>query len=338
VTVGSTELSSDSLPPRGSAAVPGTRCPENPLARPGSTLRVSNNLATTMDLLNAQRADKLCPALDTALTVIRPPSRRPSLPFRELRDRRELLALLIWRDVAVRYKQAALGVAWAVLQPLATLAIFTVVFGRLASMPSDGLPYSVFALCGLVVWTFFAAALTAAAGSLVGSAGLITKVWFPRLLVPAAAVGAAVPDLICSAALLAVWLVWNGAGPWGRPAGLLILPLLAVLTGALAFGAGAGLAALNVRYRDVRHALPFLVQIWMFATPIVWPLSIATPALRRLMLLNPMTGIVEGARAALTGRRLPWDAVGAACLGTLALSAIGFVYFQSVERTLADEI
>jgi lipopolysaccharide transport system permease protein len=261
--------------------------------------------------------------------------------LRELVERRELLWFLVWRDLLVRYKQAVLGVLWALLQPLASMAIFAVVFGRLAKLPSDGLPYAAFVLCGLVLWAFFSNALTAAAGSLTGSAPLITKVWFPRLLVPVAAVLAAGPDLAISLPVLAIVLAATGAWAGTAPsafAGLFALPLLLALLATLAIGAGAGLAALNVRYRDVRHALPFLVQLWMFATPIVWPLSLATPAIRRAAILNPLCGIVEGSRAALTGRPLPWDAIGVSAAVTLLVALAGVGYFQRVERSLADEI
>jgi lipopolysaccharide transport system permease protein len=237
--------------------------------------------------------------------------------------------------VKVRYKQAALGAAWAILQPVLSMAIFTVVFGLLARVPSEGLPYSVFVLSGLVPWTYLANALAGAAGSLVGSANLITKVYFPRLYIPASAALAGLLDLAVAFPILLGLILYHGLRPGP---GLALLPLVLFLAAALALGAGTWLAALNVKYRDVRYAIPFLIQVWMFATPVVYPLSLAPDPWRWLLAANPAAGLVEGFRAALLGRPVPWGPLGAAALGTAVLLAAGLLYFQRVERTLADVV
>jgi homopolymeric O-antigen transport system permease protein len=248
---------------------------------------------------------------------------------------RELLFFLVWRDIKVRYKQAALGAAWAVLQPLLSMVIFTLVFGRLAGMPSDGLPYPVFVFCALLPWTYFANALAAAANSLVGSSNLVTKVYFPRLFIPASAAFAGLLDLAVAFPILLVMVAWYGIAPgWG----LLALPALLALTIALALGVGTWLSALNVKYRDVRYAIPFLIQLWMFATPVVYPLSLASQKVRFVLALNPVAGLVEGYRASILGRPLPWGPLGLAAASAALLLGAGTLYFQKVERDFADVV
>ena len=227
------------------------------------------------------------------------------LDLRELWRFRELLFFLIWRDVKVRYRQTELGVAWAVLQPVLMMAVFTVFFGRLAGMPSAGLPYPLFAFAGLLPWMFFAAAVGTAGNSVVGAERLITKIYFPRLAIPIAAVGVAVVDLCIAIGVLGILMAWYGVVPGA--ACLLAIPIGFVI--ALAgFGFGTGLAALNVRYRDFRYVIPFMVQFWMFATPTVYmqPPADASGVMSVLMWVNPLTGLIDGFRAACLGLTIPW--------------------------------
>lgn len=269
------------------------------------------------------------------LVVIEPKESLLGLDPREVWAYRELLYFLIWRDVKVRYKQTALGVLWVILQPLLLMLIFTLFFGRLAGIRSDdGVPYALFAYAGLLPWTFFASAANLSGNSLVSSANLITKVYFPRLIVPVAAVGAVLLDLAISFVVLAVlMLFWHvAAGP-----SLLMLPVLVVMLTALALGTGTLMAALNVKYRDVRIALPFALQIWFFASPIIYPLTNVPEKWRWVMALNPMTGIVEGFRAALYGRKgFDWAALATSAVITLALVACAALTFKRMEKEFAD--
>ncbi len=273
------------------------------------------------------------------MIVLRPSSRfLPSIRWKELWEHRELLYFLVWRDVKVRYRQAALGVLWAILQPALSTLVLAFVFGKLARMDTGGIPYPVFVCSGLLLWTYFSNALTAAAGSLVGNAHLITKVYFPRVMVPAAVTFAGLLDLAVAFPVVLVLMAWYGVRPPADAASWLALLVLPVLTLLLALGVGLLLSALNVRYRDVRHAVPFLMQIWMFATPIVYPLDLAPPALRFVIALNPMAGLVEGFRASLLGQRVPLDLLGIGLLATATLLCAGLVYFHRAERALADVV
>jgi lipopolysaccharide transport system permease protein len=277
------------------------------------------------------------PAADHAgpLVRIEPAARRVSLDLRELLLYRELLFFLAWRDVKVRYKQTVLGVAWAVLQPLLAMTLFTLVFGRLAKVPSDGIPYPLFSFAALLPWTFFSNAVTTSGTSVVGSAQLITKVYFPRLIIPGAAVAATLVDFAIALGLLAVLMIAYGAGV--GPGVLLMLPLV-LLTVILALGVGAWTAAMTVRYRDFRHALPFAMQLWLFATPVIYPASLVPSGWRPLLMLNPLTGIIEGYRAALFGR--PLDGASLALSTVVSLLALwwGARTFRGMERTFADII
>lgn len=270
---------------------------------------------------------------DEPLVVIRPSQSWAPLNLRDLWNYHELLFFLTWRDVKVRYKQTALGVAWAVLQPLCTMLIFTLFFGRLAGIPSEGVPYSLFAFAGLLLWTFFANAVTNSGNSLVGSANLISKVYFPRMIVPGAAVGAGLVDLVIGFGLLVALMLYHGVAPgWSA----LLLPVPVVLVTLLALGVGLWMSALNVKYRDVRYALPFLVQLWMFASPIIYPASLVPEKWRWVLALNPMTGILEGFRASLFGRPVDPLSLGLSAVLTLAI-LVGAAYdFRRVERTFAD--
>lgn len=269
------------------------------------------------------------------LTVIEPPRGWRMLDWRELWAYRELLWVLTLRDIKVRYKQTVLGAAWAIIRPFITMVIFSVVFGQLAKMPSDGLPYPVFVYAGLLPWTFFAAAIGTSGQSLVGSAHLVSKVYFPRLIIPLSSVGAGLVDLAVSTGILLLMMLWYGVG-WS--VNLLAAPLLLAGVVFIALGVGTLLSALTVAYRDFTHITPFLVQIWMYITPVIFPVSLVPERWRWLLYLNPMTGLVEGCRSAFLGK--PFDLQGLAISFAIAIAvfAIGVAYFEKVERRFADII
>lgn len=270
------------------------------------------------------------------MTVIRPSRGWPRIGLRELWEYRELLYFLVWRDVKVRYKQTVLGAAWAILQPVATMVVFSLFFGRLAGVPSDGVPYPVFSLAALVPWTFFAQGLAQSANSLVGSQNLITKVYFPRLAIPAATVLSGVVDFALAFPVLLGVMAWHGIVPGVRILWLVPLLLLAFVT---ALGAGLWLSALNVRYRDVRYVLPFLIQLWLFATPVAYPASLLQEPWRTVYGINPMAGVVEGFRWALLGTGpSPGPLLAASTAAALLLLASGILYFRRMERTFADVV
>jgi lipopolysaccharide transport system permease protein len=255
------------------------------------------------------------------------------LDWRELWEFRELLFFLTWRDVMVRYKQTALGAAWAVLQPALTMVIFTLIFGRLAKLPSDGFPYPIFVYAGLLPWTFFANAVTQSSNSLVNSANLITKVYFPRVLVPLATVCAGLVDFACAFLLLAVLLVWYHV-PLTPMFALVPVMLLGTVVAAVAVG--TILSALTVAYRDFRYVVPFAIQLWLYATPVMYATRAVPERWRLWYALNPMAGMTDGFRAAILGRTPLWPVVGvSAVTATLAL-VVGLAYFQRVERRFVD--
>jgi lipopolysaccharide transport system permease protein len=271
---------------------------------------------------------------DEDVTYIRPARGWTSLQLRELWEYRELVYFLIWRDIKVRYKQTALGAAWAIIQPVFTMVVFSLFFGRLAKMPSDGVPYHLFSMAGLVPWTFFANGLVQSSNSTVGSANLIQKVYFPRLVIPVAAVLSGLVDFLLSFAVLVVLIVAAGVS---ITAGVLWLPLLLLLALATALGVGLWLAALNVLYRDVRYILPFVVQLWMFATPIAYPSSLLREPWRIVYGLNPMVGVVEGFRWALLGTKTaPGPMLAVSAAASVAILIGGAYYFRRMERTFAD--
>jgi lipopolysaccharide transport system permease protein len=274
------------------------------------------------------------PLPDKPLVSIRPSKSWTPLNLRDLWLYRDLLYFLVWRDVKVRYKQTALGVAWAVMQPLFTMVIFSLIFGRLAGMKSDGIPYPLFAYAGLLPWTFFANAVTSSGNSLVGSANLITKVYFPRPLIPVAAVIAGLVDFAIAFLLLAVLMVYYRVE---LSAHILMLLPLVLLTTLLAVGVGMWMSALNVKYRDIRHALPFVIQLWFFASPIIYPASIFQDW-RWLIALNPMAGLIEGYRAALFGRPFDWLMLALSGGLTLTLSIYAAFTFRRMEKSFADII
>jgi lipopolysaccharide transport system permease protein len=248
---------------------------------------------------------------------------------------RELLYFFIWRDIKVRYKQTLLGAGWAVVQPVMTMVVFTIFFGHLAKVPSDGLPYPVFSLMALVPWTYFAAALSGCSTSLSGYQHIISKVYFPRLIVPVAAVIAPLVDCCIGFVILAVLMAWYGIVPGASVVWLPAFLLLAVATVA---GVGVWLAALNVRYRDVRYVVPFVVQLWMFATPVAYPASLVPGRWRAVYFLNPMAGVIEGFRWALAGGPAPGGQTLLSAAVVAALLGGGCVYFRRLEGTFADVI
>lgn len=265
---------------------------------------------------------------------IKPESGWTEIGFRELWEYRELLYFLTWRDVKVRYKQTALGAAWAIIQPLFMMLVFSLFFGRLAKVPSDGVPYPVFTLCALLPWQLFAHALTESGNSLVSNERLITKVYFPRLVIPIAAVLGGLVDFAIAFVLLLLMMAYYGIVPTWAVITLPGFVLLAVLT---ALGVGLWLSALNVQYRDVRHTLNFLVQFWLFATPVAYPSSLVPARWRPLMGLNPMAGVVEGFRWALLGKSdPPGPILGVSIVVVLLILIGGLYYFRRMESAFAD--
>ncbi|HLL72101.1 MAG TPA: ABC transporter permease [Pyrinomonadaceae bacterium] len=255
--------------------------------------------------------------------------------FSDLWAYRELLYFLTWRDIKVRYKQTALGAAWAIIQPLATMFIFTLVFNRLAGLDTGSTPYPLFAYTGLLLWTFFANAVTNSTNSLINNTNLITKVYFPRAFIPAAAVGAGLVDFFIGAVILGGLIAYYGLTPdWS----VALLPLFLLLAILLALAFGMLISALTVKYRDLRHALPFLIQFWMFASPVIYPSSQVPGRWRQLLMLNPLTGIIEGFRAALVGGTIDRTATLISVVMTLTLLAVSFYLFRRIEETFADLI
>jgi lipopolysaccharide transport system permease protein len=266
--------------------------------------------------------------------LIRPSKGLLSLELNSLWKYRELLYFLVWREIKVRYKQTAIGAAWAIIQPLVTMLIFTAVFGIFAKIPSDDLPYPVFAFTALVPWAYFAQALSLSGGSLVGDARLMTKIYFPRLLIPFSAVVAPGVDFVLSFIVLLGLMAWFGIVPtWG----VALLPLFLMLALIVALGVGLWLSPLNVRYRDVRHTIPFLVQVWMYASPIVYPVSLVPERWQYIYCLNPMVGVIEGFRWALLGKGAPdVNLLLVSALGAVVLLVGGLIFFKQMEKTFAD--
>jgi lipopolysaccharide transport system permease protein len=275
-------------------------------------------------------------AAETIATRRLTPSRGLRIPrLDEIWRHRELLYFLVSRDIKVRYKQTFLGAGWAIVQPLMAMVVFTIFFGKLAHMPSDGLPYPVFSLAALVPWTYFAAALGAGSVSLSSYQHVISKVYFPRLLIPLAAVVSPLVDFTIAFTILIALMLWYGIVPGAAVAWLPALILLAVATAA---AASVWLAALNVRYRDVRFVVPFALQIWMFATPVAYPASLVPEKWRALYGLNPMAGVIEGFRWALIGGPAPGAMTLVSAVVVALVLAGGMIYFRSVEGTFADLI
>ena len=268
--------------------------------------------------------------------VIQPRRHLFALDIKAIWEYRELLYFLIWRDLKVRYRQSVIGVGWVILQPLMTMVVFTAVFGKFVGVPSDGLPYPIFIFSALLPWNLFASALTRGSASVVDNTQLVSKVYFPRLILPLSGVLSPVADFVVAFGILIGMMVWFGTSPtWG----ILALPLLVLLAILTALAIDIWLSALNVRYRDVGHTVPFLVQIWMFISPVTYPVSLVPEKWRLLYSLNPMAGVIEGFRWALLGKQSPDFAVitaSAVMMFTLLIS--GIVYFKHTERTFADVI
>jgi len=282
--------------------------------------------------MNAVQANRQ--ANQVPVTIIRPSQGWVALNLRDLWTYRELLYFLTWRDIKVRYKQTVLGAAWAIIQPFFTMVVFSLFFGKLARMPSDDIPYPIFSYAALVPWIFFANGLTHSSASLVGSANLIKKVYFPRLVVPISAVISGVVDFCLAFVVLLGMMLYYGIVPtWN----VLWLPLFLLLALVTALGVGLWLTAMNVQFRDVRYAVPFLVQAWMFATPIAYPSSLLDEPWRTLYGINPMAGVVEGFRWALLGTETtPGPILLVSALVSVALLVSGAYYFRRMEKTFAD--
>lgn len=274
--------------------------------------------------------------MERKAVVIEPRKGWAPVDFGELWKFRELLYFLAWRDMKVKYKQTALGVIWAVLQPVLAVIVFSLVFGRFASMPSDGVPYPVFVLTGLLLWNYFAAVLSQSTTSLVAGSNLVSKVYFPRLIIPASSAIAALIDFLIGFIVLVAMMLWYGvgAGP-----GMLLAPVIIAVVLLNAVGFGVWLSALNVRYRDVQYAVPFLIQIWMFASPVIYPVSLLGEKWSPLLYLNPMSGAIEAMRPAMLGNRdIPWEGLAISAAIGLAVFLAGVFYFRRVERYFADVI
>lgn len=274
--------------------------------------------------------------MTTAAVRIEAPRGWANLDLAELWEYRELIWFLVWRDVKIRYKQTSLGIAWAVIQPVMTMVLFTVIFGRLAKLPSDGIPYPVFTFAALLPWQLFASALTSSANSIVGSSSLISKVYFPRLVVPIASVAATLVDFCISFVVLLGLMAWYRISP--GPA-VVLLPLFVLLALATALAVGLWASALNVRYRDVQYLMPFAVQAWLLASPVAYSSSLITsPGWRAVYGLNPMAGVIQGFRWALLGASPPTLLMVPSVLVTAALFVGGLFFFKRTEASFADII
>jgi lipopolysaccharide transport system permease protein len=272
----------------------------------------------------------------THQVILQPTSGWRSLGLRELWEYRELFYFLTWRDVIVRYKQTVLGIAWAIIQPLIAMIIFNIFFGQLAKIPSDGIPYPIFSYAALVPWMFFANGLNQSSNSLVGNANLIRKVFFPRLIVPVSTVLSGLVDFVIAFLVLVAMMFYYGRVP---TINVLWLPLLIVLALTISLGVGLWFSALNCHFRDVRYALPFITQIWMFATPIVYPSSLLSEPWRTLYGINPMAGVVEGFRWALLGTgTAPGLMIAASSIVAIIVLIGGAFYFRKIEKTFADVV
>jgi len=283
-----------------------------------------------------RRADKSLLQEDLPILNICPSTGWVSLKLGEVWQYRELLFFLTWRDIKVRYKQTALGATWAIIQPFMTMVVFSLFFGKLAKMPSDGVPYPVFSLTALVPWTLFSNGLVASANSLVGSSNLIKKVYFPRLIIPLASQMAGIVDFALAFLVLIGMLLWFHIVPGIQ---ILFLPLFLLLALTASFGVGLWFSAMNVQFRDVRYIVPFLTQFWMFATPIAYPSSLLSPKWQVVYALNPMVGVVEGFRWALLGTKTaPGPMIAVSSLVSLLVLVSGAYYFRRMEKTFADVV
>jgi len=271
----------------------------------------------------------------TAQVVIRPSGGWIGLGATELWKHRDLAYFLVWRDLKVRYKQTAFGAAWAILQPVLLMLVFTAFLGRIEGIGASSVPYPLFALAGLVPWTLFSQSLSGASNSLVNSQNLISKVYFPRLLLPLSAVASYVIDFLIAVVVLILAMLFFG---WVPQATFMLVPILGLFAVVVALAVGLWLSAINVRYRDVKYAVPFLIQLWLFASPVAYSSDLVPPALRAIFSLNPMTGVIDGFRWAALGGPRPDTTIILSAAATVAILIGGLAYFQRVERTFADTI
>ncbi len=279
---------------------------------------------------------RLIMAQENHLTVIRPKKIFGLRDFKELWVYRELLYFFSWRDIKVRYKQTVIGVAWAILQPFVTMVVFTVFFGQIIKVPSDGVPYPIFVYTGLLFWQFFSDALSETSGSLIANKSIITKVYFPRLILPISSIITKFVDFLVASSILVGMMFYYGYTPYLN--GLYIIPILLIITFMAALGLGLFLSALNVKYRDVRYALPFFIQILLFVTPVIYPASIVGKY-SKILALNPMMGVIQTARAALLHTTpINWTLLYVSFVACLIMLIIGLIYFKKVERYFADII
>ncbi|MDH4226868.1 MAG: ABC transporter permease [Deltaproteobacteria bacterium] len=270
------------------------------------------------------------------VTVIEPRKGFIPVDLREIWKYRELLYFLAWRDVKVKYKQAVIGIVWAVLQPVLTMVVFSVIFGRFAGMPSEGVPYPVFVYAGLLPWQYFAAVLTQSTSSVVSEKNLITKIYFPRIIMPASSAVSVFLDFFISALVFGAIMVYYGVKPG---LGIFLVPILMSFVMMNAVGFGLWFSALNVRYRDIQYAIPFFVQIWMFVTPVIYPAGLLSEKYKMILMLNPMSGVIEAIRAAVLGHvDIPWASLAVSAVCGFAVFVSGVFYFRRVERYFSDVV
>ena len=269
-------------------------------------------------------------------TIIEPKKGWQLIDWTELREYKDLFYFLVWRDIKVLYKQTILGFAWAIIRPFFSMIVFSIVFGQLAQVPSDGVPYPIFAYTALIPWTYFSTAMSGSTESLVSNAGMLSKVYFPRLVIPLTPVLAKLVDFGIAFLLLGLMMIWYGIAPtWN----MLFLPLLILLVILTAAGVGMWLSALAIQYRDVRFAIPFITQLLMYAAPVVWPASLIPQQYRLLYGLYPMAGVIEGFRSALLGTTsLPWDLILMGSVSAMTIALFGAFYFRRLERIFADVV
>jgi len=273
---------------------------------------------------------------DPKITVIKPKKFFSFNDLKEVWQARELLYFFTWRDLKVRYKQTAIGVSWAILQPMTTMVIFSIFFGYFAKMPSDNIPYPIFVYTGLLVWQFFSSSLTDASNSLVANQGMLTKIYFPRLILPISVIVTKLADFLIASVILIGLMIYFQYTP--NLLGLLILPLLILISFILALGTGLILASINVKYRDIRYALPFVIQLMLYVTPVIYPASILGKY-SYLLAINPMTGVIKAAQAAILGNApINWMLLGISAGISIILLVIGFIYFKRAEKYFADII
>jgi lipopolysaccharide transport system permease protein len=270
---------------------------------------------------------------DVPVMVIEPKKGWLAVDFKELWHYRELLYFLVWRDVKVRYKQTVLGAAWAIIQPVFSMVIFSVIFGNFAKIPSDGVPYPIFVFAGLLPWTFFSNAVSQSGVSLIAQTGLLTKIYFPRLYIPTSSIGVALVDLALSFVVYVAIMLWFMHLP-GLSA--LLLPLLVLLVVMASAGVGYLLASVTVKYRDFRHIIPFMMQAWMYASPVVYPVTLLPEEYRWIMALNPMAGIIGGFRSALLNQPMDWQSLGISSGVAVVIFILGLYNFRRSERWFAD--